>query len=192
MPLHFRGAVTATLDWLASLPKTVLDARPSLWVRHAAFLLVNRKTTGVERNSRLPQQAMAALPGAEPVPNTVDGRTLSPVTLGRTNCCRKGHPMALTQYQVETMLCPVAPRSGIFAPRRTVFPLPLPFGTLAFACYLQETCRAGRAYAEALSISQASGISYWITLTANGLAKYRKRKISFIWRPRLTGMFCNC
>src|SRR5258707_7779323 len=33
IPLHFRGAVTAILDWLASLPKAVLDARPSLWVR---------------------------------------------------------------------------------------------------------------------------------------------------------------
>ena len=40
MPLHFRGAVTAILDWLESLPKTVLDARPSLWVRYASVLLV--------------------------------------------------------------------------------------------------------------------------------------------------------
>jgi LuxR family maltose regulon positive regulatory protein len=30
MPNHFRGAVTAILDWLASLSENVLDARPSL------------------------------------------------------------------------------------------------------------------------------------------------------------------
>src|SRR5437667_2921148 len=48
IPLHFRGAVTALLNWLASLPTTVLDARPSLWVKYASLLLVNSQTTGVE------------------------------------------------------------------------------------------------------------------------------------------------
>ena len=40
IPLHFRGAVAAILGWLASLPKTVLDARPSLCVRYATLSLV--------------------------------------------------------------------------------------------------------------------------------------------------------
>src|SRR6266704_5733515 len=39
MPLHFRGAVAPVLNWLESLPKTVLDARPSLWVTYASTLL---------------------------------------------------------------------------------------------------------------------------------------------------------
>src|SRR5229473_493729 len=47
IPLHFRGAVTAILDWLESLPTTVLNARPSLWARYASLLLVNGQTTGV-------------------------------------------------------------------------------------------------------------------------------------------------
>ena len=45
--LHLRG-VAAILDWLASLPTAVLDARPSLWVRYASALLVGGQTTGVE------------------------------------------------------------------------------------------------------------------------------------------------
>jgi ATP/maltotriose-dependent transcriptional regulator MalT len=36
MPLQFRGAVIPVLHWLESLPKTVLDARPALWVMYAA------------------------------------------------------------------------------------------------------------------------------------------------------------
>src|SRR5438876_3498687 len=32
VPLQFRGAGAAVLKWLDSLPTTVLDARPSLWV----------------------------------------------------------------------------------------------------------------------------------------------------------------
>ena len=44
MPLHFRGAVTPVLDWLESLPTTVLDARPALWVTYASVLLVTGQT----------------------------------------------------------------------------------------------------------------------------------------------------
>ena len=60
IPLHFRGAVTAILDWLESLPTTVLNARPSLWWRYASLLLVNGQTTGVEEKL---QAAEAALQG---------------------------------------------------------------------------------------------------------------------------------
>jgi len=38
MPLHFRGAMVPVLSWLESLPTTVLDARPSLWVTYASAL----------------------------------------------------------------------------------------------------------------------------------------------------------
>ena len=64
--LHLRG-VAAILDWLASLPTTVLDARPSLWVRHASALLVGGQTTGVEEKLGAAEAALAvALQGAEP------------------------------------------------------------------------------------------------------------------------------
>ncbi len=39
MPLQFRGAGAPVLNWLESLPKTALDARPSLWVTYASTLL---------------------------------------------------------------------------------------------------------------------------------------------------------
>ena len=39
MPLHFRGGLVPVLHWLESLPTTVLDARPSLWVTYASLLL---------------------------------------------------------------------------------------------------------------------------------------------------------
>ena len=57
MPLHFRGAVTAILDWLASLPTTVLDARPLLWVRSATLSLVAGQTTGVEEKLQAAEAA---------------------------------------------------------------------------------------------------------------------------------------
>ncbi len=39
MPLHVRGGLVPVLHWLESLPTTVLDARPSLWVTYASLLL---------------------------------------------------------------------------------------------------------------------------------------------------------
>src|SRR5205823_292866 len=38
MPLHFRGAMISVLNWLESLPTTIVDARPSLWVTYASAL----------------------------------------------------------------------------------------------------------------------------------------------------------
>jgi len=48
MPLHYRDVEGPVLHWLASLPKTVLDTRPSLWVRYARLSMVTGQTTGVE------------------------------------------------------------------------------------------------------------------------------------------------
>src|SRR6266487_4393652 len=63
MPLQFRGAVTPVLHWLKSLPKKVLDARPSLWVMYASALSMTGHLTGVEEKL---QAAEAALQGVEP------------------------------------------------------------------------------------------------------------------------------
>ena len=54
--LHLRG-VAAILDWLASMPNTVLDARPSLWVRSAMLSLVAGQTTGVEEKLQAAEAA---------------------------------------------------------------------------------------------------------------------------------------
>src|SRR6266566_2103629 len=92
IPLHFRGVVTAILDWLESLPKTLLDARPSLWATYASLLLVSGQTTGVEEKL---QVAEAALQGSEANDET---RPL----IGQIAAARA--TLALTRYDVDTML----------------------------------------------------------------------------------------
>src|SRR5258708_35871278 len=91
IPRHFRGAVTALLNWLGSLPTTVLDARPSLCVKHASLLLVNSQTTGVEEKL---QAAEVALQGTE-----ADDKTRN--LIGQIAAARA--TLALTRYQIETM-----------------------------------------------------------------------------------------
>jgi LuxR family maltose regulon positive regulatory protein len=92
IPLHRRGAVVAVLNWLGSLPKAVMDARPSLWWRYGSLMLVNGQTTDVEEKL---DAAEAALQGAEP-----DDKTRH--LIGRIATARS--VLALTRYQPETML----------------------------------------------------------------------------------------
>src|SRR5438132_298301 len=61
-PCKFRGAGAPVLNWLESLPATVLDARPSLWVTYATALFFVGRHTAVEQKL---QAAEAALPGRE-------------------------------------------------------------------------------------------------------------------------------
>ena len=71
MPLHFRGAVAPVLDWLASLPATVLDARPSLWVMYASALSMTGQLSGVEAKLQAAEVALEGAPQDEEIRNLV-------------------------------------------------------------------------------------------------------------------------
>ena len=93
MPLHFRGAGAPVLNWLESLPTTVLDARPSLWVTYASALMTTGQTTAVEQ--RL-QAAETALQGTEPDdrPQDLIGR-LSLPTRWKPSLPSRGAPWSI-------------------------------------------------------------------------------------------------
>ena len=149
IPLHFRGAVTAILDWLASLPKTVLDARPSLCVRYATLSLVTGQTTGVEEKLQAAEAALAAaLQGAEPDDKTRD-------LIGQIAAARA--TLALTRYQPEAMITQ-ARRALEYLPPDNLLSRIRAIWTLGFAYQVQgDRAAARQAYTEAIAISQASG-----------------------------------
>ena len=97
MPIHLRGAATAILDWLESLPKTVLDARPALWWTQAAMLLIIGQPMGVEEKLQATEAALAfaALPGAAPDETTRD--LIGKIAAARAN-------VAQMHAQTETIL----------------------------------------------------------------------------------------
>src|SRR5205823_2517185 len=64
MPLQFRGAMISVLNWLESLPTTILDARPSLWVTYASALTMTGQPNSLVEEKL--QAAEAALQEAEP------------------------------------------------------------------------------------------------------------------------------
>ncbi|MBL8079840.1 MAG: hypothetical protein JNM55_17870 [Anaerolineales bacterium] len=62
-PVHFRGAASQVLNWLTSLPESILDDSPSLWVTYASVLLFVGQNSAAEPKL---QAAEAAIAKAEP------------------------------------------------------------------------------------------------------------------------------
>ncbi len=149
MPLHSRGVVTTILDWLASLPTAVLDARPLLRVRSATLSLVIGQTIGIEEKLHAAEAVLAAdQQGAEPDDKTRD-------LIGQIAAARA--TLALSQYEIETILV----QSGRALEYLSRDNLRLRFRalwTLGFAHHFRgERALASQTYADALAIAQASG-----------------------------------
>jgi len=157
MELHLRSVLLPVLDWLAALPRTVLDARPSLWVRWATLALLASRSAGVEE--RL-QAAESALRGAELDDVTRD-------LVGRIACARA--TLALTRYDVAEM-AQQARRAGEY-----LLPEDLPFrftaawvGTMAHL-FAGDRTAAARACRDCVELSERSGQAFAQILTAETL-----------------------
>ena len=105
MPLHLRGVATAVLDWLASLPPTVLDAKPWLRVRSATLALMAGQTTGVEEKLQAAERAL----------QNIEARCRDPRP-DRASCLCPGHAGA-HPLRAGSHAHPGAPRAGVSAPR---------------------------------------------------------------------------
>ncbi|MBE2197414.1 MAG: LuxR family transcriptional regulator [Anaerolinea sp.] len=155
IPLHFRGAVTAITEWFESLPTAVMNARPSLWWRYGAMLLVIGQTTGVQEKL---DAAEAALQDAE-----TDSRHL----IGRIAAARA--VLALTRYQAETMLAQ-SRRALEYLPPTNLSLRANAYWTLGVAyLYQGERAAAHQSLMEATSLSQASGNIFTLILATIGL-----------------------
>jgi LuxR family maltose regulon positive regulatory protein len=145
IPLHLRGAATTIVNWLESLPTTVLNARPSLWWRHGAMLLVVGRSTGVEEKLNAAEAALERTGVAE------KNRAL----VGQIAAARA--TLALTRYDVETMLTQ-SRRALEYLPPKSRSLRANANWTLGTAYFLYGDRAAAReALTEAISISQPAG-----------------------------------
>jgi LuxR family maltose regulon positive regulatory protein len=157
MPLHFRGAVAPVLNWLSSLPTSVLDARPSLWTSYASVLLVTGQLTRVEQTL---QAAETALQGKE-----LDDKTRDLV--GRIAAIRA--TAATSQGQVEIIIAQSRRALEYLHPDNLAFRTSTTC-KLGFAYQLQgDRAAASRAYTEVITIGQASGNIIFTLLATIGL-----------------------
>jgi LuxR family maltose regulon positive regulatory protein len=162
MPLYFRGGAVPILKWLESLPATVLDARPSLWVTYASATLTIGLVTGVEEKA---QAAEAALQFAEPNDKTRD-------LIGQIASVRA--TLAVTQHQAETIIAQSRRALEYLHPNN----LPERAGItwkLGYAYHLKgDRAAASQAYAEALSTCQAIGRTVIAMMAAIGLGNIQE------------------
>ena len=162
VPQHFRGAVTTILAWLSSLPEDVMDARPWLRWRHASLLLVSGHTTGVEEKLRA---AEAAIQGAE-----TDDETRNLVGLIATARAT----LALTRYQVETMLAQSRRALEHLRPDNLSVRSSANW-TLGLAYQFKgDRAAATEAFTEAISLSQASRNVFTTLLATTGLGSVQE------------------
>ena len=108
------GAATAILNWLESLPTTVLNAQPALWWKQASLLLGMGQTTGVEEKLQATEAACSLArcrrpagrrPGRQdPQPDRTNRRHQG--WLGARTAPGRNHP------------CSDAPRPGVSTPQQ--------------------------------------------------------------------------
>ena len=149
MPIHQRGAATAILSWLESLPKTLLDARPALWWKQAAILLIIGQPMSVEEKLQAIEAALAST--GQPIAGMDEpSRDL----VGKIAAAR-AH-VAQLKGQTEIILFQ-ARRALEYLHPDNLSDRSMAIRSMGFAYFQKDDLtEAGRAYNEALSLAQAS------------------------------------
>ena len=168
VPLQFRGADAPVLKWLESLPKSVLDGRPALWVTYATALFFGGRHTVVEAKL---QAAETALERLEP-----DGRTRDLV--GRIAAIRA--TLAIIQHDGETITAQSRRALEYLDPDN----LPIRTGatyTLGYAQQLEGNRKAAsRAYTDVIRSAASSGESIYSIAATLGLAQVQEAETELL------------
>jgi LuxR family maltose regulon positive regulatory protein len=164
-PLYVRGGTTLVLNWLASLPTPVLDARPGLWVTWGTALSIAGHVTRVEPTL---QAAEAALRNAAPDEST---RELTGRIAGLRGLLAL---LAADASQFDAIIA---------QSRRVLEQLPLDnlrerastTWKLGFAYQLQGARSAAQsAFIDAIAASEACGNRHVAILATTGLGKMQE------------------
>jgi LuxR family transcriptional regulator, maltose regulon positive regulatory protein len=140
----------------------VLNARPSLWWRHASLQLVIGQTAGVQEKLDAAEAGLAAiLQDGEP-----DARAR--LLIGRIAAARA--VLALTRYDSETMLVQSRRALDYLSPDRLSMRANANWTLGVAYAYRGERAAARRALAEAISLSGAAGDIFTTILATLGMA----------------------
>jgi LuxR family maltose regulon positive regulatory protein len=162
MDLHFHSVAMPILDWLASLPKPVLDARPRLWVRSATLALMAGQTTGVEEKLQAAEKALQNIDPDEKIRDLI----------GQMACARA--TLALTHYDPAEMIVQARRALEYLHPDNLTF-LYTANWALASAFIIQgDRAAAARACVEGIAISQKSGDIFSTILATSNLGEVQE------------------
>jgi len=150
MPLQLPGVAPTILNWLESLPATVLNAQPALWWKQASLLLSMGQTLGVEAKLQSTEAALSAATLPDTGPDETTRNLIGKIAVARAL-------LAQTEYQVETSLSQSRRALDYLHPNNLTY-RSTATQVMGFAYYLQgDWAEASQAYAESLSIAQTAG-----------------------------------
>ncbi len=162
LPRHSRGAVTTIVNWLGSLPTSVLNARPALWWRHGSLLLIIGQTTGVEEKLHAAEAALS-----DTVPDDKARNLIGQIAGARA-------VLALTRYDAAIMLAQSHRALAHLRPDNLSARASANW-TLGYAHFFQgERTSAGRAFTEAIALSEAAGDTFTTILASGGLGQVQE------------------
>jgi LuxR family maltose regulon positive regulatory protein len=143
MPLIFRGAAAPVLNWLESLPATVMNAMPTLWLMYATSLFFDGQIAAVEPKL---QAAETALQGTEPDDEARD-------LIGRVASMRA--TLAIITHDAETIIAQSRRALEFLRPDNLPVRTATTY-TLGYAYQLQgDRAAARQAYTEVLSFGRS-------------------------------------
>lgn len=171
IPLHLSGGVAPILEWLESLPAEVLRARPWLWWRHAAMLLINGQTIGVGEKLQAAEAGLGdILQGTEP-----DARTRNLIGM----IAMASATLALTRYDVNTMLAQ-SHRALKYLDQNSLFQRANANWTLGYAhVLLGDRTLARQAFTESIALGEAAGAMFPLILATIGLGLVQELDLEF-------------
>jgi LuxR family maltose regulon positive regulatory protein len=162
LPMHFHSVVADVNAWLESIPVATRDARPTLWLKGAAMLLVAGQTAGVEESLR----------SAEAVLHTVESEPVRRAMIGQIAAARA--TVAMTQYQVEAMFLQ-SRRALEYLPPENQTHRGTALCTLAFAYQSSgDRVAAEQTYTEAITLNQSSGNIFFTIWAMLGLGQIQE------------------
>ncbi len=164
MPLHLPGVPTIILNWLESLPTSVLNANPALWWKQAAMMLSNYQMIGVEEKLQATEAALALK-----IPPNTEMDEWSRNLVGKIAVARA--ELAANLYQSETSLAYANRALEYLHPNNTAYRSSA-IQYIGFAHYIQgDRDEADQAYHEALSLAQAIGDNEGVLLAITRLGQ---------------------
>ena len=168
MPIYFRGAVIAILEWLASLPVRTLDERPSLRVLYATMSLVAGRTAGVEEALDAAQSAVASA-SSEAEDTKAKNRGL----LGRIAAARA--TLAVTRYQPDEVLRHSSRAFEYLLPDDLQFRMTATWAEAVAHLLNGEREGTVRSFADLESMSLAAEDPFFLQLALCGLAESQEQ-----------------
>lgn len=162
MDLHRRSVLVPILDWLASLPSAVVEARPQLLVRSATLSLMAMRTAGVEEKL---QAAERVLEGVEPDEEQRD-------LIGQIACARA--TLAFTRYDIATMAAQARRAQEYLSPDNLPFRFTAAWAATYAHLFAGDRGAAARACRECVELSERSGHEFSRMLAADALGNLQK------------------